>query len=125
MDRRLLELYDRELAYLRDMGAEFAREFPKVAGRLDRTVRPGEKAALSAAGSTDPDGEKLTYRWWQYDDVDTATTKIRIANATSESGAGFVVPNEPGRTIHIILEATDDGDPPLTRYQRIIFTIAK
>ncbi len=34
MDRRLLELYDRELAYLRDMGAEFAREFPKVAGRL-------------------------------------------------------------------------------------------
>lgn len=34
MDRRLLDLYNRELAYLRAMGAEFAKEFPKVAGRL-------------------------------------------------------------------------------------------
>lgn len=34
MDRRLLDLYNRELAYLREMGAEFAREYPKIAGRL-------------------------------------------------------------------------------------------
>ncbi len=34
MDRRLLDLYNRELAHLRSMGAEFAREFPKIAGRL-------------------------------------------------------------------------------------------
>ncbi|OHB63775.1 MAG: type VI secretion system protein ImpG [Planctomycetes bacterium RBG_13_60_9] len=34
MDRRLLDLYDRELAYLREMGAEFAQEYPKIAGRL-------------------------------------------------------------------------------------------
>ena len=35
MDPRLIDLYERELAYVRDMGAEFAKEFPKVAGRLD------------------------------------------------------------------------------------------
>ena len=34
MDRRLLDLYNRELAHLRIMGAEFAQEFPKIAGRL-------------------------------------------------------------------------------------------
>lgn len=34
MNRRLLDLYNRELAHLRAMGAEFAREFPKIAGRL-------------------------------------------------------------------------------------------
>src|SRR2546430_16644965 len=34
MDRRLLSYYNRELAHLREMGAEFAREFPKIAGRL-------------------------------------------------------------------------------------------
>lgn len=28
-----------------------------------------------------------------------------------------------GQTIHFILEATDDGSPSLTRYQRIIITI--
>lgn len=34
MDPRLLRYYNQELRYLREMGAEFAREFPKVAGRL-------------------------------------------------------------------------------------------
>ena len=34
MDRRFLDLYNRELAHLRIMGAEFARHFPKIAGRL-------------------------------------------------------------------------------------------
>lgn len=34
MDRRLLDLYNRELAHLRAMGAEFAEQFPKIAGRL-------------------------------------------------------------------------------------------
>lgn len=34
MDPRLLKYYDRELRYIREMGGEFAREFPKIAGRL-------------------------------------------------------------------------------------------
>ncbi|WP_372393872.1 type VI secretion system baseplate subunit TssF [Xanthomonas sp. NCPPB 3582] len=34
MDPRLLPYYSRELQHVRDMGAEFAREYPKIAGRL-------------------------------------------------------------------------------------------
>jgi type VI secretion system protein ImpG len=34
MDTRLLQYYERELRYLRELGAEFAQHFPKVAGRL-------------------------------------------------------------------------------------------
>lgn len=34
MDPRLLRLYSDELAHVREMGAEFARQFPRVAGRL-------------------------------------------------------------------------------------------
>ena len=34
MDRRLLDLYNRELAHLRATGAEFAKQHPKIAGRL-------------------------------------------------------------------------------------------
>src|SRR5688572_15413599 len=34
MDPRLLHYYNRELQHLREMGGEFAREFPKIAGRL-------------------------------------------------------------------------------------------
>ncbi|NDL64395.1 type VI secretion system baseplate subunit TssF [Acerihabitans arboris] len=34
MDSRLLDYYNRELAWLREMGTEFAEHYPKVAGRL-------------------------------------------------------------------------------------------
>jgi type VI secretion system protein ImpG len=34
MDTRLLSHYERELAFMRDMGAEFASAFPKIAARL-------------------------------------------------------------------------------------------
>jgi hypothetical protein len=34
MDPRLLRLYNDELTHLREVGGEFAREFPKIAGRL-------------------------------------------------------------------------------------------
>src|SRR5688572_31111912 len=34
MDPRLLTYYNRELGYLRELGGEFAKQFPKIAGRL-------------------------------------------------------------------------------------------
>ncbi|MDB4982871.1 MAG: hypothetical protein JWM82_3623 [Myxococcales bacterium] len=34
MDPRLLRYYEGELKYVREMGGEFAKEFPKIAGRL-------------------------------------------------------------------------------------------
>ncbi len=34
MDPRILKYYNRELSHLREMGGEFAAEFPKIAGRL-------------------------------------------------------------------------------------------
>ncbi len=35
MDPRFREYYERELGHLREMGAEFAEQFPKIAARLD------------------------------------------------------------------------------------------
>ena len=34
MDSRLLKHYETELAFLREMGAEFAKSYPKIAARL-------------------------------------------------------------------------------------------
>ncbi|HET7538613.1 MAG TPA: type VI secretion system baseplate subunit TssF [Polyangiaceae bacterium] len=34
MDHRLLSYYNRELQYVRQLGGEFAKQFPKIAGRL-------------------------------------------------------------------------------------------
>ena len=49
MDRRFLEYYNRELAHIRELGGEFAREYPKVAGRL----------ALDSFECADPYVERL------------------------------------------------------------------
>jgi type VI secretion system protein ImpG len=49
MDQRLLDYYDRELRYLRELGGEFAAEFPEVARQLD----------LSAVACADPYVERL------------------------------------------------------------------
>jgi hypothetical protein len=32
---------------------------------------------------------------------------------------------QPGQIIHVILEASDSGTPTLTRYQRVIVTVAQ
>lgn len=34
MDAKFLEFYNQELKFIREMGAEFAKEYPKIAGRL-------------------------------------------------------------------------------------------
>ena len=49
MDARLLDYYNRELRFMREMGAEFAEEFPKIAGRL----------GLDGFDCTDPYVERL------------------------------------------------------------------
>jgi hypothetical protein len=94
----------------------------RVTGALDRTVKPGERVELSADRSSDPDGDALSLKWWRYDEADSAKSTIDIDGAASKE-AGFIVPKEPGKTIHIIAEVTDRGTPPLTRYRRIVFTI--
>ncbi len=96
----------------------------KLAHALDLKVRPGQKVALSASGTTDPDGDALTYRWWQYQQADTYEGAIDIVNARKQN-ASFTVPGHggKGKTIHIICEVTDAGTPALTRYQRVVVEI--
>ena len=81
---------------------------------------------LSANGTMDPDGDKLTYRWWQYQEADSYEGAIEIKDAGKQD-ASFKVPGDAdkGKTIHIICEVTDDGTPPLTRYQRVVMTIER
>ena len=95
----------------------------KVQGGLTRAVTSGAVVPLSASGSTDPDGDSLTYKWFHYPEPSTHKKTLPISNASSRD-ASFVAPDVAStQTIHIILEVTDTGTPPLTRYQRIIVTV--
>lgn len=94
-----------------------------VVGPLDRTARPGTTLALTAK-AIDPDGDPLTYRWWQYAEADTFPGTVAI-QASGGPDATLSVPASaaPGDTLHLICEVTDHGTPALTRYGRIVVTI--
>ncbi|OHB78968.1 MAG: hypothetical protein A2Z25_12330 [Planctomycetes bacterium RBG_16_55_9] len=91
---------------------------------LELSTYPGSKIKLSAGGSFDPDQNKLSYHWWVYKDAGSYWADAPIQDTYSVD-ATITVPKEAsGRTIHIILEVTDDGAPPLTAYRRVILKVS-
>ena len=95
-----------------------------LAHAADIKVQPSTTLKLSAKGTSDPDGNKLEYRWWQYQEVGSYDGTIEIQGAGKQD-ASFIVPGNAGqgKTVHIICEVTDNGTPQLTRYQRVVFEI--
>ncbi len=80
----------------------------------------GRDALLRAPGFADADGDTLAYRWWVYAEAGTYRGKVEVENA-QEATARLTVPADAaGKTIHVILEVTDDGEPALTAYRRFI-----
>jgi hypothetical protein len=81
---------------------------------------PGSRVTPDASGSQDPDGDPRSYRWWVYREAGTYPGNVEITDA-DRSVAVVKVPADAGGTdFHVILEVTDDGDPPLTSYRRVI-----
>jgi len=102
-----------------------ANHEPKVAikGGLAVTARPGDTVRLEGEVS-DPDRDPVTVNWWQDHDAGSYPGDLTLVGADALATT-FAVPADaqPGRTIHVILEATDGGSPALTRYQRVVITV--
>ena len=123
---RWLPAFQRDFAARADWcvnGYESANHAPVVTveGEWQRTVKPGDKLTLRAA-ATDPDGDALFYHWFQYGEVDTYPGKAMIVLNGPELRVNVPRDMEPGQTLHLIVEVTDGGAPPLTRYGRVVLT---
>ena len=94
----------------------------EIEGPLEVDVKAGERIRFSASVS-DPDGDAVTVKWWQYAEAGSYPGKVTLSNPDTLTTT-LQVPADatPGHTIHLILEATDNGTPALTRYQRIILS---
>ncbi len=130
-------------------------------GHIQMTVQAGESMALDAnaprvfpdggedaklhwknygpiSATRDPDGDKLTYRWFHYteagavSDVNLADVALKAdgprATITALSPCrkmwiDGLVPCKGSGVAHLVLAVTDNGKPTLTRYRRIILTV--
>ena len=94
----------------------------KIEGPLQVVASAGETIRLNG-NISDPDGNKLSIKWWQFK-VGTNDKDISIQDQTS-TRCRVTIPTDarPGETIHVVLQATDDGKPALTRYQRVVITV--
>lgn len=93
----------------------------RLEGPAKRTVRCGEKVMLSGKESFDPNGKKLSYHWFHYKEAGDCQRIIHLEHEYQET-AFFTAPDDPC-TLHMILEVTNDGKPPVTRYARAIVEV--
>jgi len=104
--------------------------------RIDAHV--GQPVVLDAGRSSDPDGQKLRFRWFHYPEAGgTGTNLADVTIAGKDTSKAAITPTLACRppwlpqygqcsgtgVAHIILAVTDNGSPALTSYRRIILTV--
>jgi hypothetical protein len=98
---------------------------PKLAHPDSFSIKTGEQFHLNADGTSDPDGDSMSYLWFQYKEAGTYNGVVSFRPyAANLYNLPVIAPRvETPQTIHFILQVTDKGNPALTRYKRVIVTV--
>ncbi len=87
------------------------------------TVKSGQGFDLDAGSSTDPDGDNLSFLWFNYPEAGSYKKKVETS-AENVHGVHVTAPDVTQKeTLHFIVKVTDKGTPALSRYKRVIVTV--
>ncbi|KAH6990464.1 hypothetical protein BKA56DRAFT_475154 [Ilyonectria sp. MPI-CAGE-AT-0026] len=106
------------------------------------SAEAGSTLKLDATETYDPDGDALTFKWWQYREPSAsqwfAFLEVEEMKFEKKDAEGRVIeltlpapdkccvdlmtrkPTAKGQVLHMILEVTDAGSPNLTSYKRVV-----
>ncbi len=90
---------------------------------LEITAAAGSSIDLKAVGSSDPDGNALSYSWSFYGEPGTYPGQLTIQNPSSAVAKVVIPQDAEGTSIHIILQVHDNGTPSLYAYRRLIVNV--
>lgn len=106
---------------------------------LNLTVEAGSTVTLDVSATLDPDGDALTFNWFQYKEPGSTDWNVEKQvpqlNISTSNGGRLVQMSIPAEKVscdgeganpsgcwllHLILEVTDNGYHPLTSYRRVL-----
>lgn len=88
------------------------------------TVKSGQSLALDASDSYDPDGDNLSFIWFDYPEAGTYKKTVSTGAANNAHAIYITAPEvTETKTVHIILKVSDKGTPVLSSYKRIVITV--
>ena len=82
----------------------------------------GETIRLDASGSYDPDGDALSFYWWQQPEVGNVTLAVGDVRQPVVS-LHIPADAQPGDTYHVVCEVHDNGPFHLVGYRRVIIHV--
>jgi hypothetical protein len=134
-DQRMSSVYRWREAFQADFAARLdwcVKPFKKanhppvvlIKGPSSRSAKACGSIVLDASGSTDPDGNRLTFQWSIYPPAPEIAKCVKIHGSQTTNAQVEVGAVPAGKTIPTLLTLKDDGIPSLTRYGRVLLRVA-
>ena len=84
-------------------------------------AKAGKVVRLDASRSTDPDGDALSFQWWQQPEIGGA--QLSIQGADQKAASIRILDDAQGKRFHVVCEVHDNGPFHLVAYRRVIIIV--